>query len=100
MIPANSISTLATLLFLMLIGGCASAPDEASADGGYASVEIEDDPDRLICKREKDTGSRLSTRICKTADQWERERIESQDAMRNATKRPQPPSALPSAGGG
>ena len=90
MSPAKSISTLAALVSLVFIAGCASAPDDASVESGYASVgEAEDDAGRLICKREKDTGSRLSTRVCKTAGDWERERIESKDAMRNATKSPQ-----------
>ena len=60
---------------------------------GYASVEqIEGDPDRMVCQRQKETGSRLSTRVCKTAREWEQERLENQEAMRNATKSPTAPA--------
>ena len=92
---------MAALLSLAVVAGCASAPDAMPGATGYASVEqIEDDPDGMVCKREKDTGSRLSRRVCKSAREWEQERIENQEAMRNATKSRQPPSGLPSAGGG
>jgi hypothetical protein len=101
MIPVNSISTLAALLSLAFVAGCASAPD-ASAPGDYAAMmeQAERDPNRMVCRRQKETGSRLSSRVCKTAGEWEQERLDNQDAMRNATKSPQPPSSLPSAGGG
>jgi hypothetical protein len=54
----------------------------------------------MICRREKDTGSRLSSRTCKTAREWEEERERNQEAMRNANKSPVGPSNLPSVGGG
>lgn len=93
--------TIATIMSLAFVAGCASSTDAPPSSAGYASVEqIEGDPDRMVCKREKETGSRLSKRVCKTAGEWEQERLDNQEAMRNATKSPQPPSALPSAGGG
>ena len=102
MITARSIpGSVVALAWFAIAAGCASSPDDPSATGGYASAEqIEGDPDRMVCERQKETGSRLSSRVCKTAAEWEQERLENRDAMRNATKSPQPPSSLPSAGGG
>jgi starvation-inducible outer membrane lipoprotein len=102
MLPARIIpGTITALLSLVLLAGCASSPDPMPGSSGYASVEqIEGDPDRMVCQRQKETGSRLSTRVCKTAREWEQERLENQEAMRNATKSPTAPSSLPSAGGG
>ena len=102
MITARTIPGPVVALFCVAIAaGCASSPDASSAAGAYAAAEqIEGDPDRMVCKREKETGSRLSSRVCKTAREWEQERLDNQEAMRNATKSPQPPSSLPSAGGG
>ncbi len=92
---------MVALLSLAVAAGCASSPDASSASSGYGSVEqVEGDPNRMVCKRDKETGSRLSTRVCKTAAQWKPERMDSQEAMRNATKSPQAPSSLPSLGGG
>jgi hypothetical protein len=89
------------LFCLAISAGCASGPDAESAPGGYASVEqIEGDPDRMVCKRQKETGSRLSSRVCKTAAEWEQERLDNQEAIRNATRSGVRPSDMPSAGGG
>ena len=92
---------IVALFCLAVAAGCASSPDASSASGGYASVEqIEGDPDRMVCKRQKETGSRLSSRVCKTAREWEQERLDNQEAIRNATRSGMRPSDLPSAGGG
>jgi hypothetical protein len=87
--------TVGLTLALMIAAGCASSPDTASA-----SNAIEEDPDRIVCRREKETGSRLASRTCKTAREWEQERLDNQDAMRNAQKSPAGLSDLPTAGGG
>ena len=102
MIPAKSIpGTITVLLSLAVIAGCASSPDAPSSSSGYASVEqIEGDPDRMVCVREKKTGSRMTTRVCKTAREWEQERLDNQEAIRNATRSGARPSNLPTAGGG
>lgn len=102
MLPAKVIvGTLSAILSLAVATGCASGPDSMSDSAGYASAgQIDGDPDRMVCKRDKETGSRLSKRICKSAAEWEQERMDNQEAMRNATKSPQAPSSLPTAGGG
>jgi hypothetical protein len=91
--------TVGLTLVLVIAAGCASSPDTASTGYG-ASEAIEGDPDRMVCRRDKETGSRLASRTCKTAREWEEERERNQEAMRNATRSPQQPSNLPTAGGG
>jgi hypothetical protein len=93
----GNVRACALTLALMMMVACASSPDAASEG---TSAAVEGDPDRMICRREKDTGSRLSSRTCKTAREWEEERERNQEAMRNANKSPVGPSNLPSMGGG
>ena len=102
MIRSNRIpGAIAVAFSLVLVAGCASSPDTPPATGGYASIEqIEGDPDRMVCQRQKKTGSRMTTRVCKTAREWEQERLDNQDAIRNATRSGMPPSRMPTAGGG
>jgi len=88
-------------VFLALMAGCASSPDTPPATAGYASTEqIEGDPNRMVCKSQQETGSRLSTRVCKTAAEWEEQRLENRDVIRNATQSGTPRPAMPTAGGG
>ena len=42
----------------------------------------------------------MTTRVCKTAREWEQERLDNQDAIRNVTRSSMPPSRMPTAGGG
>lgn len=102
MIRSNRIpGAIAAVFSLVLVAGCASSPDTPPATGGYASIEqIEGDPDRLVCQRQKKTGSRMTTKVCKTAREWEQERLDNQDAIRNATRSGVTPSSMPTAGGG
>ncbi len=59
-------------------GGCSTdsgAKKSASAgpaqEAEYLSAaEVRKDPDRIICRRHKPTGSRISEKICMTAKQW------------------------------
>ena len=34
------------------------------------SAEVYEDPDRIICRRQRPTGSRISEKVCMTAKQW------------------------------
>ena len=54
----------------------------------------------MVCKRQKETGSRLSSRVCKTAREWEQERLDNQEAIRNVPRSGLPPADRPTAGGG
>ena len=95
MIANKSITGACCLaLSLIALAGCASS-EHAGTDG---SEQVAGDPNSIICKQDKDTGSRLSKRICKTAAEWERERLENQEAMRNAIRSPADPGSAPSIG--
>ena len=102
MIRTDSIpAATASLLSLALIAGCASSPEETATSAEYTSIEqLEGDPDRMVCKTKQETGSRLSSRVCKTARESEQERLDNQEAIRNATRSGMPPDNIPTAGGG
>ena len=92
----KSIVPAGVLLTIVLIAGCAS-PESASTrvDG---SEQIAGDPNAIICRREQETGSRMSTRVCKTAREWEQERFENQEVIRNNRRSPTSPGSSPSIG--
>ena len=46
------------------ISACASAPTE---EGAVAAVDV----DRVVCRREADTGSRLPKKTCKKQCEWD-----------------------------
>ncbi len=47
-----------------------------------ASASPENDPDELICRRERETGSKFTTRICRTRAQIEAREARDQDILR------------------
>jgi len=52
-------------------GAKKSAAAAPTQDGEYLSAsDARSDPDRIICRRHKPTGSRISEKICMTARQW------------------------------
>lgn len=91
----QGVFTLAALLGAFAAAGCASSSEAQRFDG---SAQIAGDPDAIICRREKETGSRLSTRVCKTAREWEQQRLDNQEAMRNATRSGAPDSGAATIG--
>jgi len=91
----NIFGTLGLMFALVIAAGCASSPDTASA-----SAAIEEDPDRMVCRRVKETGSRLASRTCKTAADWEEERLLNQEMMRNRQRSAGATSDMPTAGEG
>ena len=83
-------------LSLLLLAGCASS--ESSQTRVDGSQQIAGDPDSIICRREKETGTRMSTRVCKTAREWEQERFENQEAIRNNRRSPADLGSAPTIG--
>jgi hypothetical protein len=58
------------------------------ADAEQAKEAEEDDPGRMICKKETIAGSRLRHReTCKTARGWEEYRNETRNSLDRATSR-------------
>ncbi len=64
-----------------------TAPQPAAAE---PAAEATNDPNRMICKKEKVSGTRLSTKkVCMTAAQWaQRQRDERQATDRAQANRP------------
>ena len=48
----------------------ASSSDPAQETEYLSAADVRKDPDRIICRRHKPTGSRISEKICMTARQW------------------------------
>lgn len=77
-----------------LAGGCAtdsgSKSSSASASSGeteyLSAAEVRKDPDRVICRRHKPTGSRISEKICMTARQWQQQTDDSRRTLDRAQR--------------
>ena len=54
-----------------------------------SAAEARKDPDRVICRRHKPTGSRISEKICMTARQWQQASDESARLLDRAQRAPQ-----------
>ena len=86
------VSLMAILLF---IGACASSGPEATAVADAESserssapvVEVTEavleaeDPDEIICRSERQTGSRFATRVCRTRAEIEARAAKDQKAL-------------------
>jgi len=51
-----------------------------------ASASPENDPDELICRRERETGSKFTTKICRTRAEIEAMEAQAQESIRDMTK--------------
>ena len=71
-----------------VLGACATAPSEGASASAVAAESPETtqtaaaetglDPDKMICKRQKVTGSRLGGReVCKTRREWDQQSAEA-----------------------
>ncbi len=78
-----------SVLALMLSAGCAQNPatETAGGDDASATVAAAGTGDGKICRNIRPTGSRISERVCMTAEQWERmaeqDRQAIEDTQRN-----------------
>jgi len=65
------------LLMFLAVASTAAMAQETKKDGG--------DKDKLVCRTEADTGTRLSgTRVCLTREQWSERRRQSREAAERA----------------
>ena len=77
-----------------LASGCstdAGTKKASSADPGQeteylSKAEVRKDPDRVICRRHKPTGSRISEKICMTARQWQQASDDTARALDKAQR--------------
>lgn len=69
--------TLSTAMLALIgaggLAGCATTQDETQVAEGSG--------DRVICRHVHEVGSRLSSRVCRTQAEWEREALDAQQAM-------------------
>ena len=63
------------LACMVLVSACASQQDSASAVYGSHN------PDELVCRTEKSTGSHTRTRVCRTVREMEEDRRQAQEVM-------------------
>jgi invasion protein IalB len=71
----------------------AAAPAIAQNQPNASSTSKQPDPDRIICEKIQETGSRLSIRrVCATAQQWEEQRRRDREAVQDAQQRRTEPS--------
>lgn len=61
----------------------ASSSDPVQETEYLSAADARKDPDRIICRRHKPTGSRISEKICMTARQWQQA---SDDSARTLDK--------------
>ena len=85
----------AILTFAAIAAGCSatsgstSAGNAASEDGNYLAKAETEEKEMLICRREQPTGSRISERICLTAEDWEKIEKQSQEMLDRSTRKAQ-----------
>jgi hypothetical protein len=58
----------------------------ANEEGHMTTAEVRKDPDRIICRRHKPTGSRISEKICMTARQWQQTSDDSRRTLDKAQR--------------
>lgn len=90
-----SLNLLGTALVLFLAVGCSTSGTGTQAAGDTAdpeylsSADVNRDPDRVICRRQRPTGSRISEKICMTARQWYQMGQDSKEVLDRAQRAPQ-----------
>ena len=67
---------------LIIAAGCASEP---SAPG--AVVMADNDPERIICHKDPEIGSRLPKKVCKSAREWDAIAEDEREQRRNLRRR-------------
>jgi len=84
---------LVAILVLFLAAGCATAgaPASQTASNQASASPAASAKPRVICEKEAQTGSHISSRRCYVADETDRERIEAQREL----SRPRPAEPPP-----
>ena len=73
-----------------IAAGCStSAGNRASDEANYMAKAETEEEETLICKRERPTGSRISEKICLTAEDWKKIERQSQEMLDRTTRKAQ-----------
>ena len=85
----HSVKTvLAGVAGLSLVCGAAPALAQAPGSGSGNPAAKDKDPNRIICEKVQETGSRLNMRkVCMTAQQWEEQRRRDRENLQDAQQR-------------
>jgi len=81
---------LAFTLALFLAVTADQPPPQAPAPSEPTTTaeKVKADPDRLICRRESKANSRFTTKICKTAAEWEKRTETARQGLADIQQRP------------
>lgn len=72
----------------------AGAPAVAQNQPNPPPTAKQPDPDRIICEKIRETGSRLAVRrVCMTAQQWEEQRRRDRENLQDAQQRSLEPNS-------
>jgi hypothetical protein len=90
----RSLLTLLVVTATALVSGCStdsgskktSSADPAQETEYLSAADVRKDPDRVICRRHKPTGSRISEKICMTARQWQQASDDTARALDKAQR--------------
>lgn len=77
------VARIITIAALAIGLGAMGARSAASANGPGASKgkKAKEDPSKRVCRNLILSGSRLSTRVCRTQQQWDESRDKAQDGV-------------------
>jgi hypothetical protein len=72
----------------------AATPALAQNQPNASPTSKQSDPDRIICEKIQETGSRLNVRrVCMTAQQWEEQRRRDRENLQDAQQRSLEPNS-------
>lgn len=81
-------TVLAGVACLTLVFGAAPALAQAPGTDSANPAAKNKDPNRIICEKVQETGSRLNARrVCLTAQQWEEQRRRDRQNLEDAQQR-------------
>lgn len=75
-------------LFMVLAADQPTNETPASSEPSTSAEKVKADPDRLICRRESKANSRFTTKVCKTAAEWDKRAETARQALADTQQRP------------
>ena len=82
------------LAIAAVASACSTTGARSAAEGGAPEesnyvARAEPEEEKMICRREQPTGSRISERICLTAEDWDKIEQQSQEMLNRTTRKAQ-----------
>lgn len=72
-------SILAMSAALFLVAGCATTADDIPSLPDASAVADASDPEREVCRRVEQTGTRFHRTVCMSAEEWADQQAEAQE---------------------